>query len=358
MARTKIEWTRNTDGTPGETWNPLRGTQGTWHCVKISPGCANCYAERLNMSDRFHNGPAYQVGVDTMRLNEKVLQQPLSWRKGRICFVCSMTDMFHEEVPFEWIDRILNVIRNSSRSFFLILTKRIERALEYQQQSPPWPRNVGIGTSIETDEYAKRRIPSLLQIDAAMRFLSIEPLLEFVDLRPWLDVCTEACDHSQTFASDKGHRPAPSGIDWVIVGGESGPKARPMDIGHVRPIRDICLASQVPFFFKQWGEWTCELPGRDWLIGSKNGDTQWIGGQANPHQAYRIGRINAGRLLDNREWNEIPKVLEGHFENPLHSGLAGAAPPSADRRASSVPDAASLQVPAGPGSRTYQQQLF
>jgi len=362
---TKIEWARNGDGTPGETWNPLRGTQGTWHCTKVSPECAYCYAERLNMTDLHHNGPAYQVGTDTMRLDEKVLAKPLSWRKPRVCFICSMTDLLHEQVPFEWIDRILDVCRRSPNSFFLILTKRPERALEYQEwmrtHGRTWPPNVGGGVSFGTQGYANKFMPLLLQLDLVLRTVSIEPLIEAVDLRPWLDCCSDACDHGEVFRPNYGHRPAPSGIHWIKLGGESGPNpgVRPMDIEHVRPIRDLCIRTGIPFFLKQWGEWTCETPPKDWFLRSGNGDTQWIGGAANPHQAYRVGKKAAGRLLDGREWNEFPKILEGHFANPLHGRMAEGAPGCAHRGAERDAAAGELQISAEPGGcPDPQQRLF
>lgn len=355
---TRIEWVRNPDGTPGETWNPLRGTKGAWHCTKVSPECAYCYAERINMDNR-HNGPAYKVGADTMRLDEKVLRKPLTWRKPRTCFICSMTDAWHEDVPFEWMDRILEICRHCPKTFFLLLTKRAERALEFSRRYGPasdlgrWPANLGCGVSVGMQRYLRPRVDALLQMmDIPFRFLSLEPLLEYLNLSPYLDRCSSECNHGDVFPA--GHKPEPSGIGAIVVGGETGPKARPMNIDNVRTVRDLCISAGVPFTFKQWGEWTCDKPREFW------GKSQWVGQTTCPRQAYLVGRAKSGHLLDGREWNEFPcRMPGGQRESSLHRQMGASPPDGDDRRTSGNTPADELQVSLGSGGRTEaQQQLF
>lgn len=243
---TKIEWT-------DETWNPIRGTKGKWHCTKVSEGCRNCYAERLN---RRFGGPAYVVGADTLRLDPDVLGKPIRWRRARMVFVCSMTDLFHEDVPFEWIDRMFAIMIATPRHTFQVLTKRIARAAEYfghsralfSAASAPWPApNVWLGTSVEDQATADKRIPELLKTPAAVRFLSCEPLLGPIEL--------PLAEPTGKFRTHRGGRRQlqmkQTGVHWVICGGESGPHARPMHPEWARSIRDQCQAAGVSFFMKQ-----------------------------------------------------------------------------------------------------------
>lgn len=208
-----IEWT-------DATWNPVRG------CTKISPGCKHCYAETF--SERFRGVPdhPFEHGFD-LRLVPSALELPKRWRRGRLVFVNSMSDLFHEDVPAEYIARVFEVMRDCPQHQFQVLTKRAERLAELAPTLRAAP-NVWLGVSVESAKYTAR-IQLLRRAPAHVRFLSIEPLLGPVgSLR--LD-----------------------GIHWVIVGGESGPRARPMKADWVRSIRDQCRRANVPFFFKQWG---------------------------------------------------------------------------------------------------------
>ena len=227
----KIEWT-------DATWNPVTG------CVKVSPGCAHCYAERLTL--RFNRGGPYLPGKATIEMHHDRLREPLRWRRPRRVFVCSMSDLFHEEVPDDFIGDVFRVMEDARAHTFQVLTKRSQRLGEwhelhgyYQACYRRWPSNVWVGVSVENQYWADRRIPDLLEVNAGVRFLSVEPLLKPVDLTPYLD-----------------------GIQWVIVGGESGPRARPMSAEWARSIRDQCAGAVVPFFFKQWGGPTSKSGGR------------------------------------------------------------------------------------------------
>jgi len=210
--RSSIEWT-------DATWNPVRG------CTKISPGCKNCYAERF--AERFRGVPGhpFEQGFD-LRFVPKALELPLQWKKPRRVFVNSMSDLFHEDVTDDFIRQVFDVIRKAPQHQFQILTKRAERLSTLQNSVIPG--NVWLGVSVENADY-RWRIDHLRTVPAKIRFLSIEPLIDSVG------------------------RLNLNGIDWVIVGGESGPHARPMDVAWVREIREQCQESQVPFFFKQWG---------------------------------------------------------------------------------------------------------
>ncbi len=233
MATSSIEWT-------DATWNPVTG------CSKISPGCANCYAESFSNRLRSMNVAKYRDGF-AVRCHEYELSRPMHSKKPRRIFVNSMSDLFHEEVPFEFIERVFSSMANAYWHQFQILTKRSQRLLELRDQLP-WPKNIWMGVSVESEEYT-HRIDDLRKTSSAIKFLSLEPLLgplKNLDL---------------------------DGIDWVIVGGESGPRARPMDQQWIIDIRDQCIANKIPFFFKQWGGTNKKL---------------------------------AGRLLEGNEWNEFP----------------------------------------------------
>ncbi len=242
----KIEWTDS-------TWNPVTG------CTKISPGCKYCYAEVI--AERYRGVPdhPYEQGFD-MRLWPQRLELPLRWKKPRRIFVNSMSDLFHPDVPDEFIDGVFETMCRAAHHQFQVLTKRPERMSEYVES---WDKNFGplaekyrniwLGSSIETEKYMERaRIVSGLP--SFVRFLSCEPLLGSLDLSPVLS----------------GKR---RGINWVIVGGESGPRSRPMKKEWVAEIRDQCRRAEVPFFFKQWGG---------------------------------TNKKKAGRILENRTWDEYP----------------------------------------------------
>lgn len=208
MATTKIQWTE-------KTWNPITG------CDKVSPGCANCYAEA--MTKRFKH--VFPNGFD-VTLHHDRLSQPLKWRKPSLIFVNSMSDLFHDRVPLEFIQKIFEVVEKCPQHTFQVLTKRPERMLELSSELT-WYPNIWMGVSVESQKYTTR-IDILRQIPARIRFLSCEPLLGPLDL----DL---------------------TNIDWVIVGGESGMRHRPMKQEWATSIRDQCQVAKVPFFFKQWG---------------------------------------------------------------------------------------------------------
>ncbi len=226
-------------GYRGETWNPVTG------CTKISPGCAHCYAEAITL--RFKRGTPFLPGVAQVNLHMNRLDIPKAWAKPRMIFTCSMSDLFHEAVPDGFLMEVWAAMAKAQRHIFLVLTKRIERAQDWLNANglPIFP-NIWIGTSVENQRWADIRIPFLLNTPAVVHFLSIEPLLKEVDLSMWL-----VNDVGKPTATS---RPDYMGcLDWVIVGGESGPRARPMDADWVRLIRDQCQANQVSFFFKQYG---------------------------------------------------------------------------------------------------------
>ena len=212
-AKSAIEWTE-------ATWNPVTG------CTKISGGCAHCYAERMARRLRAMGQPNYANGF-SVALHEHALELPLRWKTPRTIFVNSMSDLFHEEIPEEFIQRVFAVMKQAHWHRFQVLTKRSRRLAE-MAPALPWPQNVWMGVTVENAECAWR-IDNLRRVNASVRFLSLEPLLGPL---PNLNL---------------------RGIGWVIVGGESGPGARPIEADWVRDIQQQCLSSDVPFFFKQWG---------------------------------------------------------------------------------------------------------
>ena len=229
-ANSHIEWTE-------ATWNPVTG------CTKVSAGCKNCYAERL--AKRLHAmGNRRYANSFEVTMHHDVVDLPRSWKTGRRVFVNSMSDLFHRDVPLEFIQKVFATMRACPQHNFQILTKRSSRARELAPRLE-WPENVWMGVSVE-DATALNRVDDLREIPAAVRFLSCEPLigsLTGINLR---------------------------GIHWVIVGGESGPRARPMEIVWVREIYRACRRQKVPFFFKQWGGVRKDLTGR--LLGGRTYD--------------------------------------------------------------------------------------
>ncbi len=222
MASSRIEWTDS-------TWNPLTG------CTKVSPGCKHCYAERMAARLKAMGNPNYQNGF-RLTLHENSLRLPLSWKTPQFIFVNSMSDLFHEDVPFEFILSVFQVMKEASWHTFQVLTKRSSR-LSKLANSIEWPSNVWMGVSVENDKYTYR-IDHLRSVNASIKFLSLEPLLGPI---PNLNL---------------------ENIDWVISGGESGPKARTIDPLWVVSIRDACIKQKVPFFFKQWGGTNKKKTGR------------------------------------------------------------------------------------------------
>ncbi|MBU4306114.1 MAG: phage Gp37/Gp68 family protein [Candidatus Omnitrophica bacterium] len=234
-AQSKIEWTES-------TWNPVTG------CTKISPGCKNCYAERM-AKRLFAMGQANYAKGFNLAMHEHVLEVPLKWKKPQTIFVNSMSDLFHKDVPENFIHKVFDVMNSSPWHTFQVLTKRAERLAEVSKRLA-WGKNIWMGVSVENADY-KIRIDFLRKTRAQVRFISFEPLISNVG-----KVNLE-------------------NIDWAIVGGESGPQARYLSPEWAADLRDQCLAQKVPFFFKQWGG---------------------------------VNKKKAGRLLEGRTWDEMPQV--------------------------------------------------
>ncbi|MCP4348677.1 MAG: phage Gp37/Gp68 family protein [Desulfobacterales bacterium] len=299
---TGIEWT-------DETWSPTVG------CSRVSPGCDGCYAERE--ARRQARNPDYDgVLDDERRWSGRVnclpdrLEKPLHWRKPRRVFVDSMSDLFHPDVPDEFIHEVWQVMRRCPQHTFQVLTKRPQRmralcedrdatpeevdagyelgivtGLQYDHPAP----NVWLGVSAENQRYADLRIPHLLATPAAVRFVSAEPLLGPIDL-------------AETVRRWRDGTPRTAGLDWVIVGGETGPNARPMHPTWARDLRDQCTPACVPYFYKQWGEW---LPFLDWAQRSDS-HACTVREFGDRTVMARVGKKRAGRLLDGRAWDEYP----------------------------------------------------
>ena len=218
-----IEWT-------GSTWNPVTG------CTKISPGCKHCYAERMAKRLQAMGQKNYVNGFE-LAMHPHALEMPLTWKKPQTIFVNSMSDLFLDEVPAEFIKQVFDVMNRAHWHTFQVLTKRAERLSQLSTELP-WAKNIWMGVSVENSDYTFR-VDHLRSTGAHVKFLSIEPLLCSV---PILNL---------------------SGIDWVIVGGESGPGARPVKEEWVVEIKEQCLRSKVPFFFKQWGGFRKKKAGRE-----------------------------------------------------------------------------------------------
>ncbi len=323
--RTGIEWT-------DATWNPVTG------CTEVSPGCDHCYARTFAERWRGIPGHHFEHGFD-VQLRPDKLRLPLSWRRPRRVFVNSMSDLFHTDVPDDYIAAVFAVMALAERHTFQVLTKRHARmrsllsspsfwhlvatqGREYligcQQDwmrvgamlgGDPLP-NVWLGVSVEDQKWADIRIPALLETPAAVRFLSCEPLLGPVDLLRAVSTLGDPIGHGLTMrfahALDCCHRF--HGIDWVIAGGESGRGARPMHPQWVRSLRDQCDTAGVAFFFKQWGEYR---PGGDaarsavWV--DVHGQVGSFANHTDQVAMVRVGKHAAGRDLDGRTWDELPE---------------------------------------------------
>jgi len=247
-ANSKIEWTEC-------TWNPVTG------CTKISPGCLHCYAERMALRLQAMGQPNYRNGF-RLTPHPHMLELPLRWRQPRMIFVNSMSDLFHEDVPFDFIQQVFDAMRRAPQHCFQVLTKRSERLAQLSPKLP-WPDNVWMGVTVENSDYASR-LDHLRRTGAAVKFISFEPLLGPVSN---IDL---------------------AGIQWAIAGGESGPGARPMRSEWVIHLRDRCVAEGIPFFFKQWGG---------------------------------VNKKANGRLLENRTWAERPHTLERR--KSVYAGIVG-----------------------------------
>lgn len=237
VARSSIEWT-------DMTWNPVTG------CTKVSSGCKNCYAERMARRLQAMGQPNYRKGFQ-VTLHPHALEKPLELKRPQVIFVNSMSDLFHEAIPESFIQQVFEVMRRASWHHFQVLTKRAARLSELAPRID-WPANVWMGVSVE-DKHNIQRIDHLREVGASLKFLSLEPLIGPL---PGLHL---------------------AGIDWVIVGGESGPRSRPIKEEWVLEIRDRCLEAGLPFFFKQWGG---------------------------------FHKKKAGRLLEGRTWDDMPSVVE------------------------------------------------
>lgn len=242
--RTSIEWTE-------KTWNPTTG------CTKVSAGCKYCYAERITKRFPNHFPNGFRFTLHPERLNE-----PRRWKKPSLIFVNSMSDLFHEEMPLDFLKQVFQIMRETPWHIYQVLTKRHERLVEVAPELEPWPENVWIGVSVENASY-KHRIDYLRRTPAAVRFISFEPLIGPIGEVDLTD------------------------IHWIIVGGESGPKRRPIREAWVIELRDQALEQGVAFFFKQWGGYTPKAGGRE---------------------------------LDGKEWNEMPQALEKHIAS-LRKGI-------------------------------------
>src|SRR3989344_268653 len=247
-----IEWTDS-------TWNPVTG------CTKVSPGCKHCYAETF--AERFRGVPGhpFEQGFD-LRFWPERLELPLKWKQPRLIFVNSMSDLFHKDVPDDYIWKVFETMCKAKHHMFQVLTKRSDRLCQWTASNfSSVPKHIWLGVSVESQQYTFR-IKDLQKTPAQTRFLSIEPLIGPVDL-----------DESLL-----------QGIHWVIVGGESGHRARKMDPEWVYNIRKKCLQYDVPFFFKQWGAY-------------------------DPLSGRKVGKKVAGRILEGRTWNELPTVYQHSY---------------------------------------------
>lgn len=348
--KTGIQWTN-------ATWNPIRG------CSRVSEGCRNCYAETV--ANRFKGpGQPYEGLVapggqwnGNIKLVESVLDQPLRWQKPRLIFVNSMSDLFHENVPFTLVDDVFAVMASAHWHTFQILTKRPERMLEYLTAREKTKRirhasrninkcnphdavlplpNVWLGVSVEDQATADERVPLLLQTPASVRWISAEPLLGPVLLQGLLAGESMELDDYRQFLVNEGTKEYPyrdntGCINWVVVGGESGTNARPIHPSWAQSLRDQCQEFNVPFFFKQWGEWAprsgalcgggtdfgkLDPERKKWpkviRLGEHGRNTRSLENCDDDagEEIYmqRVGKKLAGRMLDGVEWNQYPET--------------------------------------------------
>ena len=343
MEKHKIDWL-NMPGYKGETWNPIIG------CIKVSAGCKNCYAEKMagrlaNISSSTGQNTWYRhvVKIDDVwkkrqegeqlkflqkwngqtHFVESALDKPLHWKKPRMIFVCSMSDLFHETTPYSQITQVINTIQACPQHIFILLTKRPEVMRDYFSKNPPLPfgilPNIWLGVTAENQETANERIPILLDIPAAKRFVSIEPMLSDVKLiQSYVDYLNGW--NTEIYRNSKGENEPmqchTEKLDWVICGGESGHNARPMHPDWVRSIKYQCKDANTPFFFKQWGEWEkvgiCGYPVDDkkYYDHPKSIRINIEGGMGFHGESaiymMKKGRSKTGSELDGNHYKEFP----------------------------------------------------
>lgn len=353
----KIEWT-------DRTWNPLAG------CTMVSRACEWCYAMRMafrleQMGQEKYKGTTRKteggkiVWTGKINLDEKALLAPLKWKKPQRVFVDSMSDLFHENVAFDFIDKVFAVMALTPHITYQILTKRydrmeeyfnegrfenierlmnqlhdlyikpLEQALYFEQEVVemfPLP-NVWLGVTIENQKAADERIPPLLRCPAVVRFVSCEPLVGPIDLKPFLKGFPETVDEVVEYESTET---LPKKIHWVIAGGESGPNAEPSHPDWFRSLRDQCIAAGVPFFFKQWGEWVDskhtegqqhQLAKYMWIGRDGSKDRNLVSPFPNETVHYNLmvntGKKAAGNLLDGQVWEQFPETGGNEGENGI-----------------------------------------
>lgn len=301
---TRSEWCNIFDGFRGETWNPITG------CTPASEGCKNCWARRVAQRLKGRYGYPEEEPFRPGTFHGGRLDQPRRWQRPRVIFVSGMGDLFHAAVSHEQLNQVFGVMLRSPEHIFLLLTKRPGRAASYVAESllpvTPPPPNIWLGVSVENQRRAQERIPELLRIPAAKRFVSCEPLLGEVELdtpnmRALMEFRRgELNDAGEEILEDKPR------LDWVICGGESGSGARPMHPDWARNLRDQCGVAGVPFVFKQWGSWAPY-----WALNRKGGapDSQQFDDGT---YMFRVGKKEAGRTLDGREWNQAPRPTSLH----------------------------------------------
>lgn len=315
MGKSKIEWT-------DVTWNPVTG------CTPVSAGCDNCYAKRN--ATRFRGRAGYPAD-DPFRvvMRPDRLEQPLKWKEPRRVFVCSMGDLFHDDVTDEFIIAVFKVMKACPQHTFMLLSKRENRALAWfewidEDPIPGWPLpNVWFGFTVENRRQADIRVPVLLQIPAAVRFVSCEPLLEAVNLRvidyPSKRGLLDGLTGHTEYPEQQPIAELPE-IDWVIAGGESGHRARPCRDRWIRMLQQQCNATSTPFFFKQWGEWLpisqrwhSSIPAE---LGARPVHHWDIPGSSD--RSFRVGKKIAGHLFDGQELREYPEA--GRRESEPYCG--------------------------------------
>lgn len=321
--QSKIEWTDS-------SWNPVMG------CTPVSPGCDNCYAR--TMIKRYAGCKGWPENSDDITIFPERLETPFRWKKTRRVFVCSMGDLFHHRVFFDFKAALFGVMAANPQHTFLVLTKRPQKMIDFfvyllleEKEDPrlkcayqllryealygpkgdsgpihtqwgpspegPWPLpNVWLGVTAENQEMADKRIPLLLKCPAAKHFVSVEPMLEAINLNHWLDPMMTSSNSLEKRT-----------IDWVICGGETGPSARPMHPDWVRSIRDQCQKAEIKFFFKHYGEYRECLPPSEW---EREDPRKYNIIESHGAHFVRLGKKQAGRVLDGRTLDEIPEVAK------------------------------------------------